>query len=367
MKANSYLQFLRYCLADTELPESAKDIDWKAMITWAQQQAIVGVVFNGIERARSPISIPRETLLQWIGYLQQIEQQNRLLNNRCVELCNYFYENGLDCCILKGQGNAMMYPNPLRRSSGDIDVWMISGSRFMVHGEGLKIREIIRLAREKNPKGKACYHHVDYGIFKDVEVEVHYRPTFMNNLIANQRLQRWMKMYESEQFNNLVSLPGQEQKISVPTWDFNVVFQLSHIYRHVIQGGIGFRQIIDYYFLLKSNTNRLNDTNYNDTLQYLGLMEIAGAVMWVLKEVLGLEEQYLIAPVDERRGRFLYREIMRGGNFGMHDSTRNPKSKIGRNIERLKQDIRLVKCFPSECLWEPVFRVYHYFWRLKYN
>lgn len=53
-------------------------------------------------------------------------------------------------------------------------------------------------------------------------------------------------------------------------------------------------------------------------LEHLGLAKIAGAVMWVLKEVLGLEEKYLIAPVDERRGRFLLSEIMRGGNFGMY-------------------------------------------------
>ena len=104
-----------------------------------------------------------------------------------------------------------------------------------------------------------------------------------------------------------------------------------------------------------------------DTLSYLGLLDIAGAVMWVLKEVLGLEEKYLIAPIEERRGRFLYEEIMRGGNFGMHDSTRKPKSKIGKNIERLKQDLRLVRYFPSECLWEPIFRVWHFFWRLAHK
>lgn len=360
-----YVDFLQFSLDDhEELPANAKNIDWKRMLIWAEQQAIVGVIFNGIQKADKNLSIPANILLQWIGYANLIEKRNLFLNKRCVELTDYLKQYGFDTCILKGQGNALMYPNPLLRTPGDIDVWMISGSRFKVHGEGLKIREIIRLAREKNPKGKACYHHVDFGEFNGVEVEVHYRPTFMNNLVANKRLQRWMKVRESEQFDNLVSLPGQEQKISVPTWDFNVVFQLSHIYRHVIQDGIGLRQMIDYYFLLKSNTNRPNDTNYNDTLQYLGLMEIAGAVMWVLKEVLGLDDQYLIAPVDERRGRFLYREIMRGGNFGKHDSTRNPKSQIGRNIERLKQDIRLLKYFPSECLWEPVFRVYHCFWRL---
>lgn len=353
----SRLKFLRYCLDSSVELSNDKDIGWNEMLVWAERQSIIGIVFSGIQRAGKDIGIPPEILYKWIGYANLIENSNSLINKRCVELTDYLNNIGLESCILKGQGNALMYPNPQFRAPGDIDVWV----------RGRDIREIIRITQKNNPNGQACYHHVDYGGFNGVEVEIHYRPTFMNNLIANSRLQQWMKEREDEQFRNQTTLPRQGKCVSVPTWEFNLVFQLSHIYRHVIQGGIGLRQMIDYYYLLKSNTNCSNNTNCYETLKYLGLMEIAGAVMWVLKEVLGLEEKYLIAPVDERRGRFLYREIMRGGNFGMHDSTRNPKSQIGRNIERLKQDIRLLKYFPSECLWEPVFRVCHYFWRLRYN
>lgn len=354
---NSYIEFLQYCLNGAcALSDSAKSIDRQKLLQWAQQQAIVGVVFKGIERAGNTISIPREVLLQWIGFVQQIEQQNRLLNKRCIEISEFFRENGLECCILKGQGNAMMYPNPLQRASGDIDLWT----------RGKSIKDIILFSHKNNPKGKACYHHVDYGLFKDVEVEVHYRPTFMNNLILNRRLQRFMI---SEYYNKVseVELPDGIGKIKVPTWKFNVVFQLSHIYRHVIQGGIGLRQIIDYYYLLKSE-ERSKKEDVTETLRYLGLYEIARAVMWVLKYVLGLPDEYLVAPVDERRGQFLYEEIMQGGNFGQYDKrVKHSNNFLQRNLNRLKQDMRLVHYFPSECLWEPVFRGYHWIWRLRYN
>jgi len=108
-----------------------------------------------------------------------------------------------------------------------------------------------------------------------------------------------------------------------------------------------------------------------ETLRYLGLMEIAGAVMWVLKEVLGMEEPYLIAPVDERRGRFLFSEMLQGGNFGMgltpNKGWLSKETAIGRNVLRLKRDAQLLRYFPSECLWEPVFRIYHFFWRLAHR
>ena len=109
-------------------------------------------------------------------------------------------------------------------------------------------------------------------------------------------------------------------------------------------------------------------SGFKSTQKKLGLWKIAGAVMWVLHEVLGLKEERMIAPMDKKRGRVLLNEIMQGGNFGHYDANnRSAQSRIGKNIERINRDIRLIRYFPSECLWEPVFRVYHNIWRMKYN
>ena len=347
-------------------------------MAWAEQQAVIGVIYGGIQRAGKSLGIPFNVLMEWVGYANQIELQNKLVNKRCVEVVEEFRKDGFECCILKGQGNAMMYPNPLLRNPGDIDLLVFE-----------PIRKVIGYVRGKNPNGKTVYHHIDYGLYKDVEVEVHYRPSFFNNLIANRRLQRWFEGHTD--FSDYADLPEGVGRIAVPSWEFNVVFQLSHIYHHVIQSGLGLRQIIDYYYLLKSHTeiterrpmvgeghtDSTDDTDFRPmaemegVLKHLGLMEIAGAVMWVLKEVLGMEERYLIVPVDERRGTFLLEEIMEGGNFGMwlkpDTGWLNGVSAIGRNILRLKRDIRLVRYFPSECLWEPVFRVWHFGWRVVHK
>lgn len=186
----------------------------------------------------------------------------------------------------------------------------------------------------------------------------------MNNPIHNRRLQKWFEEKAPEQFRHEVELPAtddtDENRICVPTREFNVVYLLSHIFRHLLQEGVGLRQIIDYfYLLLKAETGELTIT-----LRYLGLWKIAGAVMWVLSEVLGLEEKYLIAPKDERLGKMLLSEILNGGNFGRHDLDNiKADNQLKKNWQRIRRDIRMMRYFPSECLWEPVFRVYHFFWR----
>lgn len=98
-----------------------------------------------------------------------------------------------------------------------------------------------------------------------------------------------------------------------------------------------------------------------DELKWLGLWSFAGAVMYVLREVMGLAEGMMIAPVDERRGEMLLDDILNGGNFGHHDRHR----AWGHNVLRLYRDAKLVRYYPAEALSEPLFRIGHFLWRIR--
>ena len=362
-----FFELLQVALGTREkLSRVPSAAEWGRLFEEVDRQAVAGIVFPVIEElSRSGQKPPLDILYEWIGLTEQIKQQNKIVNRNAVEICKKLEKDGFKTCILKGQGNAMMYPDPLLRNPGDIDVWV--RPKLRIENGELKIKDNIRYVKERNPEGKACYHHVEYGEFNGVEVEVHYRPSYMSNPLHNRRLQRFFVT----QISQIVELPEGVGSICVPTQELNVVFQLSHVYRHLLREGVGLRQVMDYYFLLKSgNNNQLREENdeLRDSLRSLGLEKIAGAMMWVLHEVLGLEEKYLIAPTDEKRGKVLLAEIMKGGNFGFYDAeNQRADSRLKKNIQRLKRDARLLRYFPSECLWEPVFRTYHYFWRMKYN
>ena len=107
-----------------------------------------------------------------------------------MELTGFLAHCSFDTCILKGQGNALLYPNPLWRTPGDIDVWTKTKSEGRCNKDD--VRKVIEFVQEKNPKEKVCYHHVDYGEYEGVEVEMHYRPSFMFNPVHNCRLQQWL-------------------------------------------------------------------------------------------------------------------------------------------------------------------------------
>ena len=371
-QSSANLSLLRYCLGcKADLSIVVAKIDWRQLYTFASNQAIIGICFDGIKRLGHEYSeelkknpIERNLLMTWMGAAQQIRRQNIKVNMVASKLYSMLREDGLRCCILKGQGNALMYPNVYSRNPGDIDVW-VNASR----------EQITEYAKKHFNLGDDIrYHHIETSL-DGVPVELHFFPGIMNNPIYNARLQKWFKRNADLQCSNVVSLPDGIGEIAIPTTAFNVVYQLTHLYHHFFDEGIGMRQIIDYYYVVISDYLLVinnESLGIRDTLQrelkHLGLWKFAGAVMYVLHEALGLSEEKMIAPMDEKRGKLLLSEILNGGNFGKHFTKYGHFTQQGmakKYFLKIWRNMHFVRYYPAEALSEPIFRTWHFFWRMK--
>ena len=423
-----FFDFLRFCIGSAkEIPDSLKEADWKELYAIAQKQALLGVLFYGIQRLPKELAPEQKLLMQWMAMAEQIRKQNIKLFQDSVKVCQNFENEGFANCILKGQGNALLYPDPYMRTPGDIDIYL-SGGR----------RKIMKYVNRVCPNQVMRYHHVDFPVMKTA-IEVHFTPSYMFCPIHNRRMQKWFEKVMDEQCNHRGSLPDGYGEIHVPQVSFNVIYILSHLYRHIFTEGVGLRQLLDYYFVIcdfhKAYQNSSNhpvplskegSTSHpsplsseerdvtalrcseplrskdggpskvspncagwdrqdvsGDTattaspssaaldrvqkeLKHLGLWKFAQAVMFVMKEVFGLSEDKMIAPMDEREGRFLLAEIMRGGNFGQYDDRMGSKvgeSKIHRYFRMNLRNLRFVKHYPTEALSEPLFRTWFALWK----
>lgn len=220
-----------------------------------------------------------------------------------------------------------------------------------------------QLTKDKGCVGKESLNHIELMI-NGIAVELHPTPAILNNSLYNHRLQKWLKRNVDLQCSNVVELPDDAGEIAVPTCAFNVVYQLLHLYHHYFYEGVGLRQIVDYYYVMINDEALMIRDTLQEELKHLGLWKFAGAVMYVLHKVMGLSEEWMIAPMDMKRGRMLLDDILNGGNFGQYD--RLPcfgKGALGHNLQRLYRDARLLRFYPSEALSEPVFRVWHWWWR----
>ena len=280
-----------------------------------------------------------------------------------------------------------------------------------------------------------------------MEVEVYYRPSFLLCFRHNRKLQKYYERVKEEQFSHRVML-GEQGEIAIPTVVFNLIFQLTHIFSHLMNEGIGLRQLLDYYYVLcdfykvyqnfsKTHPSSLTlkggstafpkplspqgtedvtapprrseplrskvggpskvspdcagwdrlsiegDNSAGSTtavtssastaldvvqkeLKELGVWKFAGGIMYIMQVVFGMPASRLIVPPNEKYGRFVLNEVLEAGNFGRHNArNRFGRSQLGHNLQRVYRDIRLVRYFPGEALCEPLFRIWHFFWRMK--
>ena len=376
--------------------------EWKGLYALLKKHALLGIGYVAIQKVPKEQCPPKAMILQWVAIAQQIRQRNLELSEECNEVVTILKHDGIESVVIKGQSNLENYPEELRdfRSSGDIDLWTKltndSGIPIAVQqGDAVEyeyykgVRGIIEYARlqrrvrEDKSQFKPLYYHVEYHTDKGTEVEMHYRPSFLSSPIRNMRMQRWFKEQFDVCFQNRCRLG-----FPVLTSSVNVVYQLVHLHRHVFEGGVGLRQLMDYYFALRVwhndvmeckdlqsqgmwseglGTPVMSPSQVMDVIRSFGMGKFAGAVMYVLHEVFALTEDKMIAPMNEQRGRLLLEEVLRGGNFGQHDESHHHlQGAVGHNILRLQRDFRLLRYYPEEALAEPFFRLWHFVWRRRH-
>ena len=339
----------------SDLSSIPSNQEWLSLRSMAMKQAIDGIAFEGFIRFKNKVGDVQkyqELKFQWMASVLQLEQRNELTILRAQQLTKFFKNGGFRTCVLKGQGVALLYPNFKRRRCGDIDLW-VEGERDdivnFIRSKGVKIYDVHLV-------------HATAEFFKDVPVEIHFCPSWMYNPFLNKKLKTFFDSQASEQFAHYDEAVG----FAYPTVFFNLVHSMVHINRHVFEEGIGLRQLMDYYFILKHSSREERTEAYN-VLCSVGLRKFVGAVMYVMQQVFLLEENLMLCRPNSILGSRLLDSIMAGGNFGKALGLKHGRNKLEKGLLQLKHNLQLMLPYANEAMWIPFFQVWHYGWRKKHG
>ena len=362
-----FFELLQVALGTGEMLSRAPSLlEWESLLAEAQRQAVVGVLASGLERLPAEQRPPKPVLLQWIGRVQMIETLNHKTTEVCRRVCAEMEQDGFRVCVLKGQANHAYYPDGMgaRRHCGDVDVWVqpVSGS-----GSRQKdIRRILAYVEEKFGLTGLCWLHASSEV-DGITVEEHFHPSFMNAPFRNLWFQRWFADMSSCIERKMVD--GME--IPALKVERDVVYQMNHIYRHLIDEGVGLRQVVDFFWTLRAfDEVGCSREDAMLAIRRFGMRRFAAALMWVLGEICGMRPDQMLCAPSEMDGRFLLNEISLAGNFGHFDerlssvSGRGFYRQLSQAWRRFKRNLRFVTSYPEEVLWEPCARVWHFGWKV---
>lgn len=351
-----FFRLLRLSLGESEsLPRPLTADEWDDVLDLARRHTVIGLIYRAITLLPDDRRPKIEQLAKFYILSEKIRAKNALLNRRAAEVTKLFRDHGYRSCVLKGQAVALLYPDPATRQAGDIDLWVEGTKKDVLHFIQARITEPVTVE----------YHHADFPLFPDAEVEVHYIPALLHWPPAFLRILRYFRQTQEAQFSNVVSLPDGAGEIGVPTTPFNLVFSLAHIHKHFFSEGVGLRHVVDYYYILRQPLTEAERADVIKWLRRLGMYKFARAMMYVQQTVLGLPDDSLLCPPHEREGEFMMQQIMAGGNFRRAGNSKSfaGESRVHHLWRTMRDNACLFTHYPTAVMGFPLFCAWHYTWR----
>ena len=329
-------------------------VDWAGLFRLSKEQAVAGIVFDGIGALPEDCRPPQEIALEWYVFVLRIEQANRQADAVLASLLSWHAGQGIRPVLLKGRGLARLYPCPDRRQCGDIDLFL--GQDYGKAKALLPRMQGIRMDAE-GEKHLSCR-------YQGVEVEIHRRAACFYHPLYNRRLQVWVKQY----------LPGKAVRMALggvevqcPPGQFNAVYLLVHILLHFISDGVALRQIMDWAIVLRECADEIDTGRLLHELRCLGIEDAYKVFGYIAVCYLGLPSTYVHASLEEVAGRgdVFFADILEGGNWGQKRSAQGHGGrswkKAWRNYLRIKERCGRMDGFcPALVRWYPYCRALNF-------
>ena len=285
MNSNALFSLLRAGLwADAESTDLGiqgitESVDWEKVYQLAEEQSVIGVVLAGLER--SIVKPPQELLLQWIGEVQILEQENKAMNHFIVELVGKLRNKDIYTLLLKGQGVAQCYARPLWRSSGDVDLFLNVSSYTQAK------EVLIPIASSVEPegiKGKHLGMKIDSWV-----VELH--GTLYCGISG--RTNKVLDELQRDVFygGNVRSWLNGETQVFLPGVNIDAIYVFTHFLNHFYKGGLGLRQVCDWCRLLWTYKSKIDVTLLEKRLRKMGLVSEWKAFGTFTVEYLGMPKE----------------------------------------------------------------------------
>lgn len=231
-----------------------KDVEWAELFRMAQDQGLVGVVLDGINRcfeSRVCLDMDFYTKMDFIGLVTQMEQQYQLHEKNLRELAAFYQKHGIKMMVLKGYGLSKNYPVPSHRPCGDIDIYLYGEQEradLLIHDElGIVV-------------DKSHHHHTVFQ-FQGETVENHY--DFLNVHVrpSNKRIEKKLKELANHNANE-----NQNENIVFPSVEFNAIYLLRHCAAHFASTEMTVRQILDWGLFMEKHHKEIK---WNEYVPYL--------------------------------------------------------------------------------------------------
>lgn len=294
--------------------------DWDAILTHAARQTVTGLVAAGVASLPAALRPPAPVADKLRGIVTAGIRSHALLNRTLTGIVELLRSNGIRSVLLKGQGVAANYAEPVLRICGDIDLY--TGREDYVRAGALVRGWNAAEGGEEAAESIKHYHFVHGG----VKVELHRIAEQLPLPWRNAAFQRWTcRHLHGDRLRTAVI---GDTTVFLPPVNFDALYIFNHAWHHFSQGGgIGLRQLCDWVRYLHTFRDEIDRTALRRDLRAFGLWRPWQVFSVIAVDTLGLprEEYPFYTGRYVRKAARVMKMIEAEGNFGFCDVSRTPR------------------------------------------
>lgn len=314
-----FLELIRSAIWSNKAEESLfTDVDetiWKEVASYAESQSVSALLYDGIMTLPKSVWPDKRIVYKLFMQTQFIEKRNRNFNEELKNIANEYKKIDSPFVLLKGQGNGALYPIPVHRNPGDIDLYLYRKEDYQ---KANKWAESNGYEMEDEN-----IHHQGYN-YHDIHIENHKNICFFGikkyDKLFDENIQEIIRndQFEEIELNGLI--------VKTLPIELNAFYIFYHIFHHFIHLGIGVRQLCDWALFMKTHSENINKNSFKELVDSFDLLYAMKEFAAFTIKYLGAKPEYF--PFETNiNGKYvdvILNDVFSGGNFG-YDLFKNRK------------------------------------------
>ncbi|WP_282918306.1 nucleotidyltransferase domain-containing protein [Porphyromonas macacae] len=292
---------------------------WQDLIQLTKKQRVIGLISDAIQTLPKERQPPKAIRIKLLLLTEKIEEANLSLNKKLIKISEEYNRKEFKFALLKGQGNAVFYPNPLHRTSGDIDLYLYRKDDYERAKKWIRNRNFSH--------DLESIHHIGF-VYESAHIENHRYVTYftkkkydrllacaINRIIENDAFE-WIRI--------------ENTPIRVLPVEFNAFYIYLHLFHHFISNGIGFRQVCDWLLILSEKDSRIDKKRFTELAEQFDLLKAMQTTAYACIKYLGTKPEIFPFELkqDTKYTDLLITDILEGGHFGYHRNGMEKKRSL---------------------------------------
>ena len=246
---------------DMDIPQLSV-ADWQVLETLANEQGLLGVMLDGVEKLPREQRPEKRAIIQSIVQMLKSEQQHAVQEHAAAELALLLHQHGIRTYVLKGTVVAECYPRPEHRPSVDMDCFLLpeEGSED-VWEKGNRVVEEAGFEVSRGFYKNSTFH------LPGLAVENH---RFMTPFRGNARMKRLERLLQAMIVEDACEDRFEGTWLYRPPVMVSALFLVEHAYSHFLHEGLTWRHVLDWAMFSRRHREEM------DWEAFAGLMDAYG-------------------------------------------------------------------------------------------